>query len=287
MEWPEPGVLVGREKETESLRAAIRERAGLAIWGPADAGKTALVRHVIGRLPKQAANGCIYAAVRGAPHDFLTSLLGQMHARGDEFLAAKFRGETRGGCEFARWAERQTSLRMRGLLYRAAEAGNFCLFLDDVANFSDASTRIVKELLWMRGTPVYLIARGWSEKELGRAARLYWNDDLRLSLGPLALPAARGLVEHCIRRYDLSRLNLDGFREGILRFSERLPGAIVKMCAHAGAARYRIGERIQTRLLHIDYMMQFSYGRTQTGARAGAVPAAPPSSTGNAHGARR
>ncbi len=259
MEWPEPGVLVGREKEAERLRTAIGERRGLAVCGPADAGKTALVKQVISRLPKAAAKGCIYAPLRGAPREVLAGLLGQMHARGDALLEQRFRSETGRDGEFARWAADQTSLRMRGLLYRAAEAGSYCLFLDGVDGLSDAYTRIVKELSWMRGTPVYLLARGWTERELGRAARLYWNDDLRLEVGPLELRATRELLEHCIRRYGLARLNLDGFREGILRMSGRLPGAIVKMCARAGDAQYHFGDRIETRLLHVDYMMQFTY----------------------------
>ena len=268
MERPEPGAFLGREAEAERLRVAILGRSGLAICGPADAGKTALVRHVIARLPKAAARGSIYASLRGAPREVLARLLEEMHARGDALLQQKFRSETGRGAEFARWVERQTSLRMRGLLYRAAEAGSYCLFLDDVAGLSDAQARIVKELSWMRGTPVYLIARGWTEQELGRAARLYWNDELRLDVGPLELRATRALLEHCIRRYGLARLNLDGFREGILRLSGRLPGAIVRMCARAGDSEYHIGDRIETRLLHVDYMMQFSYRRTRTATHA-------------------
>lgn len=276
MEWPEPGAFLGREAEAERLRAAIGKRVGLAVCGPADAGKTALVRHVIARLPKAVAKGCIYTPLRGAPHEALARLLEEMHARGDALLKQKFRSETGRGAEFSSWVEQQTSLRMRGLLYRAAEAGSYCLILDDVAGLSDAYARIVKELSWMRGTPVYLVARGWTEQELGRAARLYWNDELRLEVGPLELRATRELLEHCIRRYGLARLNLDGFREGIVRLSGRLPGAVVKMCARAGDAQYHFGDRIETRLLHVDYMMQFSYrvaqratGTAAAGARGG------------------
>ncbi|HKO05969.1 MAG TPA: ATP-binding protein [Candidatus Acidoferrales bacterium] len=263
-----PGVFLGREAESARLRAAIERRESLAIWGPADAGKTALVRHAIAGLPREIARQCVYLPVRAAPRQMLRRLLEDMHAAGDEFLAGKFRGETGRGASFAQWAKRQTSLRMRGLFYRAAQEGKYRVFLDDVAGFSDAFARIVKELTWMRETPVYLIARGCGETELGRAARLYWNDDLRLPVGPIAVPAARALVEHCIRRFGLSRLNLDGFREGILRLSERLPGAIVKMCARAVDTEYYFGGRVETRLLHVDYMMQFSYR-----GRRGASPA--------------
>jgi len=265
----DPGMFVGREGEVERLREAIERRTGLAIWGPADAGKTALVRHVLARLPRAMARSCVYRRVEGPPHALLCGMLEQLYERGDGFLKAKFRGETGRGAEFGRWAEEQSSLRMRGLLYRAGQEGGYSFFLDDVNGFSDAFVRIVKELSEMRGCPVYLLARGYTERELGRAARLYWNDELRLSVGPLGPAAARRLLEHCIRRYGLTRLNLDGFREGVLRFSGRLPGAIVKMCARAAEPQYQFGDRIETRLLHVDYMMQFSF-RGERAARAAA-----------------
>ena len=262
-----PGVFLGRESELARLCAAIKARVGVAIWGPADAGKTELVRQALAQMPAEIAGNAVYLRLAGPPHSTLSSLLGEMHARGDALLAHKFRGERRCGGDFHRWAERQTSLRQRGLLYRAAQSGRYWIFLDDVAGLSDAFARIVKELTAMRETPVYLLSTGYSERELGRAARLYWNDELRIGLGPLRLPHARELVERCIRRNGLSRLNLEGFREAILRTSGRLPGAIVKLCASAADPHYHYGNRIESRLLHVDYMMQFSY-RAGRGAAA-------------------
>jgi AAA ATPase domain len=274
MEHHDPGVFLGREAEIARLRAAIERREGLAIWGPADAGKTALVRHTLAKAPREVARKSICLPLGGPPHSVLSALLGELHVRGDGFVAGKFRSEARRGDEFLRWASRQTSLRMRGLLYRAAEAGHYWIFLDGVEGLSDAFARIVKELASTRRTPVYLIARGCSERELGLAARLYWNDDLRLGLAALPPQHARVLLEQCIRRFGLSRFNLEGFRRGILRLSGRLPGAIVKMCARAADAQYHFGGRVETRLLHVDYMMQFSYRARKASLPQAAIPAA-------------
>ena len=275
---PDPGVFLGRETETARLRAALEGGTGLAIWGPADSGKTALVRHTLAQLPRDSARSCIHLPLAGPPHAVLCRLLEEMHARGDGFLAGKFHVDGGRGEEFSHWAARQTSLRLRGLLYRAAEAGRYQLILDGAAGLSDAFTRIVKELASMRETPVHLVSHTCTEEDLGRGARLYWNEDLRLGLGALPVPSARALVEHCIRRFGLSRLQLEGFREGMLRLSGRLPGAIVKMCARAGDAQYHFGGRVETRLLHVDYMMQFSYRPRRAAASQAAYPAAAPAS---------
>ncbi|HKO03822.1 MAG TPA: hypothetical protein VJW51_03690 [Candidatus Acidoferrales bacterium] len=61
------GVFVGREAEVERLRGAIERRESLAIWGPADSGKTTLVRQAIAGLPGETARQCIYRPLRGAP----------------------------------------------------------------------------------------------------------------------------------------------------------------------------------------------------------------------------
>ena len=266
---PDPGMFLGRGAELARLRAAMEARVGVAICGPADAGKTALVRQAVAQLAGETARNTVHVRAAGAPHGMLCALLGELHARGDALLAAKFRGEARRGEDFPRWAEKQTSLRLRGLLYRAAQAGRYWLVLDDVDGMSDAFARIVRELSVMRDTPVYVIAAGYSERELGRAARLYWNGDLRIGVGPLGLRHARELVERCIRRFGLARLNLEGFREAILRASGRLPGAIVNMCARAADPQYHCGGKIESRLLHVDYMMRYAY---QT--RRGAAPPA-------------
>ena len=106
----------------------------------------------------------------------------------------------------------------------------------------------------MRDTPVYLLARGLSEAEIGRVTDLYWSDRQRLSLGPLPQRAARDLLEWCIRRFSLARLNLEGFPE-LLRLSEQNPGTLIKMCALAAQPRYQYGSQIKTKLIHIDSLV--------------------------------
>ena len=111
---------------------------------------------------------------------------------------------------------------------------------------------------------------------------------MRLGVAGLPLQPARALLEHCIRRFGLLRFNLEGFRTGILRFSERLPGAIVKMCARAADAQYHFGGRVETRLLHVDYMMQFSYRARKAGVPPAAIPtAAIPPARVSGEGARK
>jgi hypothetical protein len=105
-------------------------------------------------------------------------------------------------------------------------------------------------------TPIYLAARGYTQSDIGYAWSLYWNDDLRIHLGPLPERIARELLEKCIRQFGLASLDLGGFREEILHLSGLWPGSIVKMCELAVGARYHYGDQIKTKLVHVDYLLR-------------------------------
>lgn len=254
------GCFLGRQAEMNRLREAIRKRESVLIWGASDAGKTALVSKVLSEMPEKVARRCVCASGHGSPLEILRGLVQKFEDTDNALLRKKFRAETGYGASFSHWTKEQTSLRLRGLLYKAAAEGEYWIFLEDVAPLSHILARIIKELMWSRKTPVYLVAPGWTYTEVGHAATLYWTDRHRLHVGGLALPAAKELLETCIRRFALSQFDLEGFRKDILEFSGLLPGAIVKMCAAAADGQYHFDGRIKTRLLHVDYLVNHCQG---------------------------
>jgi hypothetical protein len=249
---------LGREAELAKVEQAIRKRESLLIWGASDSGKSALVSEVIARLPQRDARWCVRAIGCGSPQDILRSIA--FGFADDPLFKAKFRADTGYGASFSHWVKAQTSLRLRGLLYRAAKEGQYRIFLEDLAPMTHMLTRIVKELMWTQATPVYAVARGWTYTELGIAAQLYWNDKLRLHVGALSSAMAKQLLELSIRQHGLLRFDLTGFREDILHFSGMLPGAIVRMCEAAADSHYHFEGRIKTKILHVDYLVNHCQG---------------------------
>lgn len=246
-------IFVGRQTELSKLGQAIRKRESLLVWGVPDSGKSALVSKAISQLPDRTARRCICASGNGSPQDILRNIAEGLAE--DPLFRSKFKADTGFGASFSAWVKHQTSLRLRGLLYRASGAGEYWIFLEDLTPMTHILVRIVKELMWNQKTPIYAIAPGWTYNELGLAAQLYWNDRQRLHIGALSATAAKELLEWAIRHYGLSRLDLEGFREDILEFSGMLPGAIVRMCAAATDSHYHFQGRIKTKLLHVDYLM--------------------------------
>jgi hypothetical protein len=252
------GVFLGRKNELCRLREAIRKRESLLVWGASDSGKTVLVTRALCELPERIAKRCICTRGVGSPHDILRGI-----AEGfaeDPLFRSKFRADTGHGVSFSHWVKQQTSLRLRGLLYRATGAGEYWIFLEDLVPMTHMLTRIVKELMINQETPIYSVAHGWTYRELGHATQLYWNEQQRLHIGALSLAAANELLEWAIQRFGLSKFDLDGFRNDILEFSSLLPGAILRMCEAATNSHYHFDGRIKTKLLHVDYLMKHCQG---------------------------
>src|SRR5712692_381374 len=105
---------------------------------------------------------------------------------------------------------------------------------------------------------IYLAARGCAQEDIGYAWSLYWTKEHHIRLGPLTGGAAHDLLEICIHRFGLARLELEGFREEVLRLSGHLPGSIVKMCELAANPRYHYGDQIKIKLVHVDYLIRTS-----------------------------
>ncbi len=259
------GIFLGRKSELARLDEAIRKRESLLIWGASGSGKSTLLARAISELPERVSKRCICTTGNGSPRDILRGIA---HGLADDPLfRSKFRADTGYGASFSHWVNHQTSLRLRGLLYRAAGAGEYWIFLEDLAPTTHMLTRILKELMINQETPMYSIAPGWTDPELGHAMQLYWNDRQRLHLGALSPAAANELLEWAILRFGLSKFALDGFREDILEFSGLLPGAILRMCEAASDTYYHFDGHIKTKLLHVDYLMKRCRGIAPQGDR--------------------
>jgi hypothetical protein len=255
---------VGREVEALRLRDAILKRQGLLISGPAGIGKTFLVLRVLSELPRATARNCLYLSNAEGVQPLLRCLLRELYDLEDVTLRRQLRVEGVRGDAFKGWLKRQSTSRLKGAVYRSIERGCYWVFIDHFPPLTHAEAKIVRELVWMRGTPVFLLARGVTEREAGHVGSVYWGSNQQLSLSPLPEQAGRELLEFCIRKFDLGNLDLEDFREEVMRFSGLLPGAILKMCTLAAEPKYHYGSRIKTRLIHIDCLMSLNGRNAET-----------------------
>lgn len=251
-----PPLFLDRESEAHRLNEALRARKSLAICGPAGVGKTAFVMQVLQRLPADLEGCCLYLRSMKDLQDVLRQLIRGLYDRKDPHLRRQLRAEGISRATFEGWLKRLSTSQMKGTLYRTVEQGDYRIFLDHLPPLAYAVAKVIKELHWMRNTPVYLLVRDEVQQHLGEFySFFYWGKGERLTLPPLPARAAAQLLESCIEWFGLSALDLSDFREEALELSKRIPGAIIKMCALAANRRYQYGSCIKVRSVYIDYLM--------------------------------
>jgi len=248
-----------RERESHRIEEAFRGKESMMISGPADIGKTALMLNVIRNLPGDLVRKCLYLAGFKDLQNLLRNLIKVLHEARSPGLRQQLKAEGVSSVNFEIWLKTLPSARLKGILYRAAQSGDYRVILDHVPLLTHARAKIIKELFWMRDTPVYLLMRDDQEFWIAQFARFfYWSDRQWLTLGPLPETSACELMEACIEKFQLSRFDLEGFRDEVLDLSGGAPGAIVKMCTLATDPRYQYGSYIKTKLIHIDYLVSGS-----------------------------
>lgn len=248
-----------REREAHRIKEAFLDKESMMISGRADIGKTALMRNVVRNLPGDLADKCLYLAGFKDLKDLLRNLIQALHKARCPGLRQQLKAESVSSVNFDGWLKALPSTKLKGIVYRAAQSGDYRVILDHVPLLTHARAKIIRELFWMRDTPVYLLMRDDQEFRIAQFARFfYWSDRQCLTLGPLPETSACELLEACIEKFDLSRFDLEGFMDEVLDLSGCVPGAIVKMCALAADRRYQYGSHIKTKLIHIDYLMSGS-----------------------------
>lgn len=248
--------LFGRKAELRRIHTAIHHRESRLLHGPADSGKTSLLQAAIAGLNEPERRTCISWTGPATRRELASGLLRGLYSAGDPFVRGKILADGRVFDSVDRWLTRQSALRLRGILFSACERGAYRFFLDDFPPATHNMARLLKEIMYRCRTPIYLAARGYTQSDIGYAWSLYWNDGLRIHLGPLPERVARELLENCIHQFGLASLDLADFRVEILRLSGHWPGSIVKMCELAAGARYHYGNHIKTKLLHVDYLLR-------------------------------
>jgi hypothetical protein len=260
-------MFIGRATEMSRLREAILARRSLLVYGPAGSGKTALLEETLASLPSAVRKTCIVCDSCDSPKVLwrqLVQLLAEMH---DSQVLSRVQRERDDVNSLDRWLDEQSSLRLRGILRHATRDAAYFVFIDSTAPLPAGVYRLLQEWVWSGCTPVFLLARGSTEHDLGRVARLYWHDSLRLELGSLLPEDAENLLKHAIARFRLAQLADAEFRAFVLKQSACLPGGILRLCELGSQSAYHYNGHLKLHTLAIDFQMQIQ-GELRTRLRA-------------------
>jgi hypothetical protein len=254
-------VLIGRKQELARLREAILSRQSLLVHGAAGAGKTALLAEALSGMPPRIRRSCLLCTVSESPRAMWRSLTRSLAAAGDPQVTMRVQGECAEKPSVDCWLAKQSSLRLRGVLGRATRENAYWVFLDPPGRLPDGVYNLLKDWVWSRSMPVTLLGRGCTESVLGKAARLFWHNGMRLELLPMRGAEVEALLEDSIARLELSKIADDDFRGFALRCAAGMPGRIVRLCELARKNVYQWRGHVKLHTLEVDFLMQENDGR--------------------------
>ncbi|HVN06084.1 MAG TPA: AAA family ATPase [Bryobacteraceae bacterium] len=224
--------LIGRERERERVAAAFEKRQSLLILGPAGSGKSALIAAALAGLPDPRA--VVSVPYSATLHHLLTNMASTLRVAGPA---------------------RQTSVQLRGVLWKTLEDEPRAIVLDGVRGGGFPAYRFLQRLYFTKGAAIIAAARGTAA--LGALGRLFWDPRQTLRLAPLDEHDARSLFDVAAERFGLGHLDLEDFRTKAIEAAKGNPGELIEMCRLAGDPIYRIGTYIKFAPLRIDVLMRF------------------------------
>src|ERR1700689_1715903 len=138
--------LIGRKTEMKRLQIALRKRQSQLIWGAADAGKTFLIKKALLELPEVERRKCVCWTGAASRRQLVEHLIQGLYLAGDRLVQKKVHADGSGEATFARWIGEQSALRLRGILFMAAEQSEYRFFVDDLPPASHAMAQLMKDI---------------------------------------------------------------------------------------------------------------------------------------------
>ncbi len=220
--------LIGRQAERKRILGAFENRGSLLITGARGLGKTRLIESSLEIANPE--RPFVYISFTPKLRDLLGSLGGKLWAEQD--------------------LRTQTSIHLKGLLWRAFEEHPCTIVIDGIERASPPVYRFLQRIYFTRGAGIIASAR--SRETLGSLDRLFWDPREILELKPLKHAESRRLFDLAMEENPAGGIDLEEVRDRILDAAAGVPGAILTMCRMASEPRYRAGSRVKINLMRID-----------------------------------
>lgn len=239
--------LIGRIPEVVRVRNALRDRQPLLITGPPGIGKSRLIDAV---CAEDIETPLIRIRCPANPHELLAALTRALLKSQHRTLLSMLRCPPEA-------VGRETSVHLRGVLWKSLTTEPRSLILEDVCGASAPMYRFLQPLFHKSGSS--MIATATSAGHLGFLHRLFWDPRIHLELKPLHEHDARTLSALAFERFRPSgEIDREDLAEKILAAAQGNPGRIVEMYRLAADSRYHTGDYVKMALIQIDLASRFT-----------------------------
>jgi len=238
--------LIGLRAERTRIATARRTNDSLLVLGARGSGKTRLLRECWRSVP-----GTAFVEYSTNFHELLQRLALELMEAGHERLSRCVPG----GAAPERWLAKQTSVHLRGILWKALEESPAGMILDGIEAASFPVFRFFQRIYFVRGMSIIASAR--DAVALGALGRLFWDPKKIVHVSALSDAASAKLFESAARRYRIDAVNMREFRNRALEAADGNGGQIVEMCRLASRPEYlTASRRIKFELVRIDCLVR-------------------------------
>jgi hypothetical protein len=231
-----------RDRELEELRRRLSARKSFVLYGASGAGKTFLLRRVLGAVPE-----VLYCPDAGTPQLVFQSLALALLAARDRSVRSLLRNVD--------GVKAKSTISLRGIVLDAVRRGNYWVVLDHLRGPAAGLSSDTRNLMFYGGTPVLAVARSAHMEDLGFLTPMFALRAERMRLANFARSEAMHFTEVLAHRLQLEAMNLPEFLERIVGLSQGSPGAIQRMMQMAMLPKYQMDGYIKTSPLYIDFRL--------------------------------
>jgi ABC-type dipeptide/oligopeptide/nickel transport system ATPase subunit len=250
------GFFLDREEEFEVIVEALSERRSLILHGEAGCGKSALLRKVRRYFETSGSEVTILCVsptrnLNLAMKELAAQVLCHARPKKETQQAIRMMGNDSEE-SLRRMAEHSTTVANRAIILREFRQGSYAIFWDHTGFLSQTFCKLCKRLIMEFNIPQVFAGRSCHMEDVGYISKTLCGPGERLALKNLDDDKINLLIEHCMKENGVWPSDVESFKNQLLDLSGGNAGRIVKMCEMAAMDKYRSGQEIKLRLIHID-----------------------------------
>jgi len=236
--------IFGRDQEMQAIRDHLQRRHPFLVCGPAGAGKTLIMTHLLRDHPN-----FLYSPDSATAVTMLRHVGAQLWKLQSPRILKSF------GSAGVEALKSKSAVNLKGVVFDALREGRHCIVLDHIRRPPYSYAAVVRELIGWCSTPVITLARSAHMEDTGFLQPIYSDRRAQVELKNFDEEAAERFARRIAERLNLVADNLPDVLGHVVEYSRGNPGAILAMLNMATQPKYRSEDRVKITPLYIDFRL--------------------------------
>lgn len=231
-------VLIGREKELNSLLEEIKKRRDTLLYGAIGVGKTALLLTAYRKIDQEGKCKIVYADYSDSFKTFLAHLAYQIHEKYKDLRLYEMDDKKEDITQMPwrgirRKVKRMTVTDLAGVILKSVRGKEYIVICDQLEKVTPTAKSIFEALR----EECCLVGASWSISRSGHLKKLWWRFK-RIELNNLQEKEAKELISYLYKEKGVYAYYPEMYKSKILKVSDGNPAAIVDMVHHGSLEKY-------------------------------------------------